>query len=131
MFTLAPILSLLASTALLVQGLPLTNSSPIFPDQALSLTDPDSIFSGTTAFDSKLQSRDACPEDGDPIRGVNIGGWLVVETWMNWELVSGTNAKDQWTFDQTAGAAAKLQNHWASWFTEKDMANIAAWGLNS
>ena len=113
MFSLGPIISFFALSTLLVQGLP-------FAD--LNTTIPEDDFS--------LETREVC-DDSDPIRGVNIGGWLVVETWMNWELVAGTDAVDQWTFDQTSGASSKLQNHWASWFTESDMAQIAAWGLNT
>ncbi|KAH0399612.1 glycoside hydrolase family 5 protein, partial [Aureobasidium melanogenum] len=82
--------------------------------------------------ETTLESRQACDvEDTDPIRGVNLGGWFVLEPWMNWELVGDTGAVDQWTFDQTDGAEAKLQDHWGSWFTESDMAQIAAWGLNT
>lgn len=82
--------------------------------------------------ETTLESRQACDvEDGDPIRGVNLGGWFVLEPWMNWELVGDTGAVDQWTFDQTDGAEAALQKHWGSWFTESDMAQIAAWGLNT
>jgi len=63
------------------------------------------------------------------IRGVNIGGWLVLESYMNWDVMGG--AADQWSFDSTSGAAAKLQQHWSTWFTEADVAQIAAWGLNT
>jgi len=63
------------------------------------------------------------------IRGVNIGGWLVLESYMNWDVMGG--AADQWSFDATSGAAAKLQQHWSTWFTEADVAQIAAWGLNT
>ena len=66
-----------------------------------------------------------------PIKGVNLGGWLVLEPWMNWELVGNTGAPDQWTFDQTDNAESALQSHWGSWFGEADMAKIASWGLNT
>ena len=110
MFSLLPLFSLFACSTLLAQGLPIEEIN--------------------IDLDNSLESRDVCNND-NPIRGVNIGGWLVIETWMNYELVSGTNAVDQWTFDETSGASSKLQSHWNSWFTESDMAQIAAWGLNT
>ena len=84
-----------------------------------------------TDSDLTLESRNACEVDDDPIRGVNLGGWLVMEPWMNWELVGNTGAVDQWSFDQTPNAESALQSHWKSWFDEADMAKIASWGLNT
>jgi len=65
------------------------------------------------------------------IRGVNIGGWLVLEKWMNPDIFENTTAVDQYTFDATPGAAAKLQAHWDSYFTEDDVKQIASWGINA
>ena len=79
---------------------------------------------------SQVVARDAS-STLDVIRGVNIGGWLLLESYMNSDVMSGTGAVDQWTFDQTSGAAAKLQSHWSTYFTEADVAQIAAWGLNT
>lgn len=50
---------------------------------------------------------------------------------MNSDVFSGTTATDQWSFDQTTGAAAKLQAHWSSYFNETDVALIASWGINA
>lgn len=157
------LLSLLASSTLLVQGLPVTdNTAPIYRRDSetstpsisrrgsqVETTPPISRRGSqvettltrrgnqveTTPFgtDSEvsLESRNACEVDDDPIRGVNLGGWLVLEPWMNWELVGNTGAPDQWTFDQTDNAEAALQSHWESWFGEADMAKIASWGLNT
>ncbi|KAI9826839.1 MAG: exo-1,3-beta-glucanase [Thelocarpon impressellum] len=68
---------------------------------------------------------------GEFLRGVNIGGWLVLEKWMSEGLFSGTGAVDQWTFDSTGGAQQKLQNHWDTWFTEGDVQKIRATGINA
>lgn len=65
------------------------------------------------------------------LRGVNIGGWLVLEKWMTSDVFSDTNATDQWTFDQTDGAEAALQEHWSTYFTEDDVTTIASWGINA
>ncbi|GIZ37024.1 hypothetical protein CKM354_000048700 [Cercospora kikuchii] len=65
------------------------------------------------------------------IRGVNIGSWLVLEKWMVSGLFEGTNATDQYTFDSTQGAEAKLRAHWETYFTEADVRKIASWGINA
>ena len=70
--------------------------------------------------------------DPDPyLRGVNIGGWLVLEKWMTPEIFSGTDAADQFTFDATPGAEQKLQTHWNTFFTEADVQKIKATGINA
>ncbi|CAG8952038.1 hypothetical protein HYFRA_00000774 [Hymenoscyphus fraxineus] len=67
------------------------------------------------------------------LRGVNLGGWLVLEKWMNNEAFSGafSSASDQFTFDQLPGAAAALEKHWSTFFTEDDIKTIAATGINA
>lgn len=67
------------------------------------------------------------------LRGVNIGGWLVLEKWMNGDVFTGAGAgaADQWTFDSTDGAAQALDRHWASWFTEADVQSLKSYGINA
>lgn len=67
----------------------------------------------------------------DVIRGVNIGGWLILEQWMNSDVFTGTNATDQFSFDQTLNATAKLHDHWSTFFTENDVKTIASYGINA
>ncbi|KAJ8474805.1 hypothetical protein ONZ45_g15825 [Pleurotus djamor] len=76
------------------------------------------------------------PYGSQKVRGVNLGGWLVLEPWITPSLFDNTgnpNIIDEWTFgqfqDRTA-AAAKLKQHWDTWITEADFAAIAAAGLN-
>jgi hypothetical protein len=142
MFSFTPLLSLLAST-LLVQGLPVTDTTTT---TIISRRDSETITPPITPpisrrgsaveptiFENEvdLEARTACELEDDPIRGVNLGGWLVLEPWMNWQLVGNTGAVDQWTFDQTSNAESALNSHWQSWFGEADMAKIASWGLNT
>jgi hypothetical protein len=137
MFSFTPLLSLLASSTLLVQGLPVIDNTASISRRDSETTTPPLSRRGsaveTTIFDDdfSLESRAVCEAEDDPIRGVNLGGWLVMEPWMNWELVGNTGAVDQWSFDQTANAESALQSHWQSWFGEADMAKIASWGLNT
>lgn len=72
------------------------------------------------------------------VRGVNLGGWLVLEPWIRPSLFqqfvgSSNPAVDEYTFCQTLGyqnAAAQLEAHWSTWYTESDFADFASYGLN-
>lgn len=76
------------------------------------------------------------PYGDEKVRGVNLGGWLVLEPWITPSLFDNTgNADivDEWTFGQLQDkttALNTLQNHWNTWITESDFAAIAAAGLN-
>ncbi len=67
------------------------------------------------------------------IRGVNLGGWLVLEKWMKPELFDGTEAADETGFskDMDHGLAARLKKHRDTFITEQDFAWIAQTGLNT
>jgi glucan 1,3-beta-glucosidase len=54
---------------------------------------------------------------------VNLGGWLVLEKWMDSGAFTGafSSAIDQWTFDSLPGAAAALEAHWSTFITEEDI----------
>lgn len=54
------------------------------------------------------------------LRGVNLGGWLVLEKWMTPGLFAGTNAVDEWTFMQLPGAREKLREHQRTFIRETD-----------
>jgi len=67
------------------------------------------------------------------VRGVNTGGWFVLEPWITPSIFEGNNAVDEYTLTQQLGSdAAKslLQNHWDSWITESDFQQMAKAGLN-
>ncbi|KAL9072780.1 MAG: hypothetical protein Q9161_003321 [Pseudevernia consocians] len=68
------------------------------------------------------------------MRGVNIGGWLLAEKFMNSDDLftgNGEDAVDQWTLDQTSGAATALQKHWDTYFTEADVQILKTYGINA
>lgn len=75
-----------------------------------------------------------------PSRGVNLGSWLVAESWMSSESSLWNNVtKDvaskgefatMQSLGQTQGDAA-FQQHWASWITERDFEEIASTSLNT
>ncbi|PPQ76324.1 hypothetical protein CVT24_008383 [Panaeolus cyanescens] len=72
----------------------------------------------------------------DKIRGVNLGGWLVLEPWITpsvFESTGNDQIVDEFTMGQlldTATAQAILKQHWDTWITEDDFVQIAAAGLN-
>ena len=70
---------------------------------------------------------------GQKVRGVNTGGWFVLEPWITPSIFEGNNAVDEYTLAGAMGAdAAKsmLQNHWNTWYTQDDFKQMAAAGLN-
>ncbi|KAG6889978.1 hypothetical protein C0995_012938 [Termitomyces sp. Mi166 len=70
------------------------------------------------------------------VRGVNLGGWLVLEPWITPSIFDNTGDSriiDEYTFGQYqdhAKALSTLQAHWDSWITESDFQAISAAGLN-
>ncbi|KAH8679968.1 1,3-beta glucanase [Tricladium varicosporioides] len=75
--------------------------------------------------------------NGQKVRGVNLGGWFVLEPWITPSLfqpwANGGGVVDEYTFTATLGKAAaqnQLTQHWASWITEADFKEIASFGLN-
>uniref|UniRef100_A0A7S2YSP1 Glycoside hydrolase family 5 domain-containing protein n=1 Tax=Entomoneis paludosa TaxID=265537 RepID=A0A7S2YSP1_9STRA len=69
------------------------------------------------------------------IRGVNLGGWMVLEPWITpslfYQFLSGrenSTAFDTYTFCQVLGATEanrQLRNHWDKWVTEDIIAELA------
>ncbi|UIZ25536.1 hypothetical protein KXD40_006454 [Peronospora effusa] len=82
------------------------------------------------------------------VRGVNLGGWLVLEPWITPSLfyqflntqqrfgdkAPEKTAMDTYTFCTALGkeeANRQLRIHYDNWVTEKDIAALAAAGINS
>ncbi|KAK3113770.1 hypothetical protein LTR53_008603 [Teratosphaeriaceae sp. CCFEE 6253] len=98
---------------------------------ATSSTGSPSWPSSSSASNATNSTSTARKNFPDKFRGVNLGAWLVLEPWMTPDLFDGTDAVDQWTFDSTDGAEAKLQQHWSTYITEGDFKNMSSWGINS
>ena len=87
---------------------------------------------------SKLNSRAVNFDyNGDKIRGVNLGGWFVLEPWITpsifqeWE--TSHEVVDEFTFSATLGpdeTFSRLSQHWNTWITQDDFNQIAQAGLN-
>ncbi len=67
------------------------------------------------------------------IRGVNLGGWLVLEKWITPSLFEGLNALDETTYCVELGDRADtvLRKHWNSYITRDDFAWLAEIGINA
>ncbi|KAK0548567.1 hypothetical protein OC845_003511 [Tilletia horrida] len=88
----------------------------------------------------------------DKIRGVNLGNWLVIESWMDSRITTALNKiavhapasvvkqtkgkpiVDEYTtglYADKANASALLMQHFDEWMQEKDWRRIAEYGLNT
>ena len=73
----------------------------------------------------------------DKVRGVNLGGWFVLEPWITPSMFSdwadNQQVKDEYSMCATLGkeeASNRLTSHWNSWITQDDFQQIAQVGLN-
>lgn len=67
------------------------------------------------------------------LRGVALGGWLIIEPWIRPTLFNNTPAEviDEWTFaaqENRTAATAALEWHWSTFYGEDDFKAIAAAG---
>jgi glucan 1,3-beta-glucosidase len=67
-------------------------------------------------------------------RGVNLGGWLVLEKWITPSLYAGTKAEDEYSLCESLGksaAAGRLERHRDTWITAEDFRWLAGRGINA
>jgi len=67
------------------------------------------------------------------LRGVNLGGWLVLEPWITPSLFKDTSAPDEFTYCDEASPERfhKLKEHHKTWITKNDFEWIAAQGFEA
>ncbi len=67
------------------------------------------------------------------MRGVNLGGWLVLERWITPELFEGCDAKDEYGLCAWSPAVAsdRLSKHRQTFITRSTIKQIADLGLNT
>lgn len=76
------------------------------------------------------------------VRGVNLGGWMVLEPWITpslfYQFLGETNyskiGMDTYTFCESLGpkeANRQLRQHWATWVTQDIIEELARSGINS
>ena len=96
-----------------------------FSAAAAATSNPTSTAANTTS-----SAASSTPYAGF-LRGVNIGGWLLLDTTLNANLLSAADAIDQWAFDSLTGSASKLTDHWDSYFNESDVQLLKSYGINA
>ncbi len=71
------------------------------------------------------------------VRGVNLGSMFVFEPWIasaQWSAMGCGNYKSEFDCVSGLGQAAantQFQNHWSTWITESDIAQMSSYGLNT
>ena len=70
---------------------------------------------------------------GKKLRGVNLGGWLVLEKWMTPSLFENLTARDEtaWCVELADQAEPRLKQHWNSFISRDDFAWLASIGINA
>lgn len=64
-----------------------------------------------------------------PLRGVNLGGWLVLEKWMTPELYEGSDALDEYHLLQDKPDLSWLDHHRDTFITEDDFKWLSSHGI--
>lgn len=68
------------------------------------------------------------------LRGVNLGGWLVLEKWITPSIFEGLAARDETSLCVELGieeATKRLRRHWNTFITRGDFQWLASVGLNA
>lgn len=69
--------------------------------------------------------------DTSTIRGVNLGGWFVLEGWMTPDLFSGVSGSDETVFMlEKPNAETVIENHWDTFIVEEDFAWLKDHGVS-
>jgi len=101
----------------------------------LAAANLSSFAQDTPATSAMPRVRRNRPNAPEPLiwRGVNLGGWLVLEKWMVSQVYRGTNAPDEFTLCQTLGdqAVERLNQHRETFITAEDFRWIKQHGLNA
>jgi glucan 1,3-beta-glucosidase len=82
-----------------------------------------------------LSKRQTWDFENDKIRGVNLGGWFVLEPYITPSLFDGLDDSivDEYTFTKyqdKSVASQALNNHWDTWYTWQDFCDIKDSGIN-
>ena len=73
-------------------------------------------------------------ESGSKLRGVNLGGWLVLEKWITPSLFEGLQATDETSYCVELGeveATRRLHHHWNTFITRDDFGWLKSAGINA
>lgn len=63
-------------------------------------------------------------------KGVNLGGWLVLERWITPSLFEGTDAQDEFSLSSSGEKYQRaIDHHYATYITEKDIIQLKDQGI--
>ena len=65
------------------------------------------------------------------LRGVNLGGWLVLERWMTPSIFRHSQFQDEYSLASTKSGVKKIEDHRKSFIKESDFAWMAKQGINA
>lgn len=63
------------------------------------------------------------------MRGVNLGGWFVLERWMTPSLFAGTSARNEFELSMTEQGRARIRAHHTSFITKRDLIWLVEQGI--
>lgn len=66
-----------------------------------------------------------------PVKGVNLGGWLVLERWMTPSLFAGTGAINEYELSQIPEKVHAIKHHHETFITEADIAWLQKAGIEA
>lgn len=103
----------------------------------LSIMGLNSTWSDTARANENVPPlNEKFPYGSQPIRGVNLGGWLSIEPFITPSLFDGYSSEagiiDEWTLSTRLGSSASttIEKHYATFLSETDFAEIQAAGLD-
>ena len=64
-----------------------------------------------------------------PLKGVNLGGWLVVERWITPSLFRELDARNEFELSRTEEGRKRLQRHHREYISEKDLTWLKGRGV--
>jgi glucan 1,3-beta-glucosidase len=102
----------------------------------LSVMGLNSDWDDSTKANDNVPALDDVWEYGKvPIRGVNVGGWLVIEPFITPSLFNypaSAKVVDEYTLSEKLGSSASrtIEEHYATFISKKDFANIRAAGFD-
>ncbi|KAJ2700778.1 hypothetical protein FB645_004867 [Coemansia sp. IMI 203386] len=91
----------------------------------------------TSSIDFVKRQGQQAPET---VRGVNIGGFLVLEPWIRpsifreWNHIPNNAPVDEWSFCAVLGkeeCSRRLHQHWAEWVQEADIQTLSSMHINT
>ncbi len=107
-----------------LQTLALTAASGVISSRAQAQITPDNPT-------IKMPNSVAFFGPGHTIRGVNLGGWLLLEKWIAPAVFDGIKAPDEFHFSLDDGGIQRLREHRETFITEADFRWLAERGLNA